>query len=110
MRHIILAGAALALAGCATKQYPIATPVSSRSAALMSCEDLAIELVKTEEMQWQIAGTASTDWRSIAGYMADFGIGNAMAKSEADKALAARRASIITAQGNQGCLTHNNLR
>lgn len=104
MRPMILACAAFALTACATKQYPIATPLSGTEASMLNCRELAIELAKTEETQAKIADTAEVDWRSGAAFLADFGIGNAMAKSEAEKALSTRRTSIMTAQANQGCL------
>lgn len=94
----------LVTAGCATKRYPIATPLSGTEAALMTCRELALELARTEETQAKIADTSGTDWRSAAGFLGDFGIGNAMAKSEAEKALANRRTSVMTAQAEKGCL------
>lgn len=107
MRSLLVVCAALTLAGCATKQYPIATPLSGTEAALLNCRELAIELAKTEETQAKIADTAEVDWRSGAAFLADFCIGNAMAKSEAEKALSTRRTSILSAQANQGCLADN---
>lgn len=94
----------LLVSACATKRYPIATELSGTEAALLTCRELAIELARTEETQSKIADTAGTDWRSAAGFLGDFGIGNAMAKSEAEQALADRRTSIMTAQANNGCL------
>jgi len=100
---IVLVGLALATTACATKRYPIATPLSGTEAAMLDCRELSIELARTEETQAAIASTASTDWRSAAGFLGDFGIGNAMAKSEAESALAKRRTSILTAQAQNGC-------
>lgn len=95
----------LGASACATKRYPIATPLSGTEASLLTCRELALELAKTEEMQAKISDTAGTDWRSAAGFLGDFGIGNAMAKSEAEKALSDRRTSILTAQAKNDCLT-----
>jgi hypothetical protein len=100
----LVAGATLT-AGCATKRYPMATPLSGAEISLMNCRELMLEGVKTDEMQKQIAETSQVDWRSVAGFLGDYGIGNAMAKSEADAALSARRASINTAQAQKGCMT-----
>lgn len=90
--------------GCATKRYPIATPLSAAEMQLMSCKDLQLEVVRTEQIQYQITETAQTDWRSVAGFLGDYGIGNAMAKSEAETALAKRLESVRGAQAQQGCL------
>ncbi|MEM9739056.1 MAG: hypothetical protein AAF829_04245 [Pseudomonadota bacterium] len=103
--HIVAIGLAssLLVSGCATKRYPIATPLSGTEAALLDCRELELELARTEETQATIADTAGTDWRSAAGFLGDFGIGNAMAKSEAEEALAERRTSILTARAEKGC-------
>ena len=104
MRLLVLcAVAALALSACATKRYPIATPLSSAEAALMTCRELAIEGERIETTRTQIASTAETDWRSVAGFLGDYGIGNAMAKSEAESALQVRSETIRTAQTNRRC-------
>lgn len=107
MNKLIIIGAAILLTACATKRYPIATPLSGTEASLMTCRELALELARTEETYAAISNTAGTDWRSAAGFLGDFGIGNAMAKSEAEQALSTRRTSIMTAQANNGCLNTN---
>ena len=94
----------LVTTACATKRYPIATPLSGTEASLLTCRELALELARTEETQSKIADTSQTDWRSAAGFLGDFGIGNAMAKSEAEKSLSDRRTSIMTTQAEKGCL------
>lgn len=104
MKKLLITVAALAaLAGCATKRYPVATPLSQAEANAMTCRELSLELAETESVQAKIADTADTDWRSAAGFLGDFGIGNAMAKSEAEKALSDRRTSILNAMSAKGC-------
>jgi hypothetical protein len=104
MRTLLLcAVAALALSACATKRYPIATPLSSSEASLMTCRELAIEEERIETTRTQIADTAQTDWRSVAGFLGDYGIGNAMARSEADAALQRRSATVRDAQTARRC-------
>jgi len=99
----ILVGTLIVTTACATKRYPIATELSSVEQKALTCRELAIELAKTDEMQAKITDTATTDWRSVAGFLGDYGIGNAMAKSEAEKALSERRMSIKGAQVEKGC-------
>lgn len=101
---LALCAGVLVVSACATKRYPIATPLSGTEAALLTCRELALELARTEETQAKIADTSQADWRSAAGFLGDFGIGNAMAKSEAEKALSERRTSIMTAQANKSCI------
>jgi hypothetical protein len=96
-------GAGLLLTACATKRYPIATELSAVEQEALTCRELSIELAKTDEVEAKIIDTAETDWRSVAGFLGDYGIGNAMAKSEASKALSERRMSIKAAQVRRGC-------
>ncbi|MFN3312133.1 MAG: hypothetical protein ACK46Q_01530 [Hyphomonas sp.] len=104
MKTFAIIATILLLSACATKRYPIATPLSGTEASLMNCRELALELARTEETYAAITNTATTDWRSAAGFLGDFGIGNAMAKSEAEQALSTRRTSIMTAQANNNCI------
>lgn len=93
------------MAGCATKRYPIATPLSEAEVRLMDCDDLELELIRSEQVRQQISDTAEMDWRSVAGFLGDYGIGNAMAKNEAETALNERIATIRSAQASKGCLS-----
>jgi hypothetical protein len=102
-RVLIISVAVLALSACATKRYPIATPMSEAEIQLMDCDDLALEIVRTEQVQHQITETAEFDWRSVAGFLGDYGIGNAMARSEADTALSERLMTIRGAQASKQC-------
>lgn len=106
MKRVIVAAlvvSALAAAGCATKRYPIAQPFTAAEAAAMDCGDIRLELVRAEQVQAQIADTANLDWRSAAGFLGDFGIGNAMARSEADQAITRRISALREAQAAKGC-------
>jgi hypothetical protein len=100
---ICVAVAALALGACATKRYPIATPLTQAEAGLMNCRELAIEAERIESTRTQIADTGQADWRSAAGFLGDFGIGNAMARSEAEAALQGRANTIRNAQVQRRC-------
>lgn len=95
---------ALSMSACATKRYPIATTFSPAEAAAMDCNDLALEIVRAEQIRLQVADTANLDWRSAAGFLGDFGIGNAMARSEADKAVNQRIVALRNAQADKRCL------
>ena len=96
---------ALALtAACATKRYPMATPLGTAERAAMNCRELELELIRSEEVKKQIVNTAEMDWRSVAGFLGDYGIGNAMAKNDAEKALSKRIETIREAQVQKNCL------
>ena len=96
--------AAVFIAGCATKQYPIEAQVAPAEAAMYTCHDIALELVKADQVEQQINATGSTDIKSVMGFMGDFGIGNGMAKSHARDALATRRAQLHDAQLQKDCM------
>jgi hypothetical protein len=100
----IILGASL-ISACATKRYPIATPLGVTEQSAMTCRELDLELIRTEEVRTQISQTATTDWRSVAGFLGDYGIGNAMAKNDADKAINARVQSVRAARVAKGCGT-----
>lgn len=108
MKKIAITAALVAVAvsasACATKRYPIATTFTTAEAAAMTCNDLRLELIRAEQVQAQIADTANLDWRSAAGFLGDFGIGNAMARSDADKAITQRIAGVRQAQAEKNCL------
>lgn len=103
MMMAVVLGAVVLASGCATKRYPIATPLSAAEARLMDCSDLELELVRAEQVEQQISQTAQVDWRSVAGFLGDYGIGNAMAKNEAEAAIRQRRATLREAQISKGC-------
>lgn len=100
---IVLAVAAIALSGCATKRYPIATPLGMSEASMLTCHDIDLELIRAEEARRQISDTAKTDWRSAAGFLGDFGIGNAMAKSDAERAINNRVVALNDAKAKKNC-------
>lgn len=73
----------------------------------MDCRDLYLEEARIAQTQNQIEDIAGTDWRSIAGFLGDYGIGNAMAKSEAQKALREREQSIRANKVQKNCIGAN---
>ena len=105
MRTIVIltAIAAVSLSACATKRYPIATNLGPAEQAAMSCRELELELIRADEVRKQISSTAEMDWRSVAGFLGDYGIGNAMAKNDAEKAVNNRVSSIRAAQASKNC-------
>jgi hypothetical protein len=100
---ILAVAATVALSGCATKRYPIATPLGMTEASMLSCHDIDVELARADETRRQISNTAETDWRSAAGFLGDFGIGNAMAKNDAEKAINNRVVALNDAKAKKNC-------
>lgn len=96
--------ALVSLTACNTKYYPMASPEPEASSAMLSCDQLQVEVLRVEEARHQILTTAKWDWRSFAGFVGNLGIGNAMAKSEAELALSERLHTLRRAQARGGCL------
>ena len=105
MTITVAAVAALAAAACSTKSYPIEAQLSEAEIELMDCRELARKSLRAENVRAQINDTANLNWRSAAGFLGDFGIGNAMARNDAERALDARIATIRQAQVAKGCPT-----
>jgi len=101
---VLLGAVALFNSACATKRYPIAAPLSEKKASLMSCKDLKLELIEAEEIERKINETGEFDGKTVLGFLGDFGIGNAMAKSEAKQAVIDRKRSIQDAMAQKGCM------
>jgi hypothetical protein len=69
----------------------------------MTCHDLELEVLRADQTERKIIETGEFDGKSVLGCLGDFGIGNAMAKDEAQAAIFARRVSIRDAQISKGC-------
>lgn len=80
----------MALTGCATKQYPQAPMVTGEEASALDCKAVTQEIAKMHSVQTEINNTGEFDGRTVLGFLGDFGIGNGMAKSEAQKKSTAR--------------------
>ncbi|AIR71481.1 lipoprotein [Dickeya fangzhongdai] len=86
MKKIIaLALGVMALAGCATKQYPQAPTVTGEESAVFDCKAVQQEIARAHSIQQEIESTGRFDGRTVLGFLGDFGVGNGMAKDEARK-------------------------
>lgn len=103
MTITVAAIAAIAVGACSTKSYPIEAQLSEAEIELMDCRELAREALRAENVRAQINDTANLNWRSAAGFLGDFGIGNAMARNDAERALDARLSTIRQAQLAKNC-------
>lgn len=83
MKKIVISALMLTLAGCATKQYPQSASVTTEEAHAFDCKALDQEIAKQHSIQQEIKQTGDFDGRTVLGFLADFGIGNGMAKSSA---------------------------
>ena len=106
MRAVVMVAiAAVAISGCATKRYGRAQPVSGVEGQFYTCREIELEIAKVEAFRQQIAEGAKVDWRSVAGFLGDYGIGNAMEKSAAEKSATERMNQLMTLRAQKGCVT-----
>lgn len=94
---------ALAMTGCATKQYPQAPEVTNEESSAFDCKALDQEIAKTHSVQSQIAKTGEFNGRTVMGFIGDFGIGNGMAKSSATEKANARLAQLQNLKAARNC-------
>lgn len=85
---------ASSVAGCATKRYGRLTEVSGVESNFYTCREIQLEKAKVEAFRLQVAQGAQIDWRSVAGFLGDYGIGNAMEKSDAERSATTRMNSL----------------
>lgn len=83
MKLLTIILAAIVMTGCATKQYPQATDLTVQEQSVFECKDVQVELAKAYSQKLKIDETGGFNAETISGFMLDFGIGNAMAKSKA---------------------------
>lgn len=106
MKHrVLIAVAAVAVTGCATKQYGRLQPLSSYEMSQYTCRDIAIELSKVDAFDQQIRDQARFNGASALGILGDFGVGNAMAKGGAVKSSIERRRQLDMLSAQKGCQT-----
>ncbi len=96
--------AMLSLSACATQRYGRATPVSPGESATLTCEQIALEIEKTEffvaDVQRQ---RSSTSGAHVLGALGDFGIGNVMEGDAAEESGMNRLRELRVLQHQKGC-------
>jgi hypothetical protein len=92
------------LSACATQRYGRATPVSPGESAALTCEQIALEIEKTEffvaDVQRQ---RSSTSGAHVLGALGDFGIGNVMEGDAAEESGMNRLRELRVLQHQKGC-------
>ncbi|WP_235425981.1 hypothetical protein [Erwinia tracheiphila] len=70
---------------CAVKHYPSSLPVSAVESTQLDCEGVRKAIVDQQQVQNRIDRTGEFDDLTVLGFMGDFGIGNGIAKNQAQK-------------------------
>ncbi|MEZ3498984.1 hypothetical protein HP564_05390 [Pantoea sp. KPR_PJ] len=97
-----LTAISLCLTACATKQYPQAPEVTNEEAVTLNCQALNFEIARTHAIQQEIKQTSRFDYRTVMGFLGDFGIGNGLARHNASEK-AKSRLSQLEALRNVKC-------
>jgi len=108
MKRVMAAGIAgvlmLSLTACATQRYGRATPVSPGERTALTCEQIALEIEKTEffiaDIQLQRRDTSGAH---VLGFLGDFGIGNVMEGDAAELSGMERLSELKALQSNKDC-------
>ncbi|MTD25817.1 hypothetical protein [Erwinia sorbitola] len=85
MKLTLLLVVPLILSGCALKQYPASPPVSAVQADQLDCQGVQQQIAEQARVQQQIDKTGEFDGLTVVGAALDFGIGNGIAKHQAQK-------------------------
>jgi hypothetical protein len=92
----------LTLSGCATKRYGRMQDVNYIEQEQFTCADIERELEKINSFKADI-DNASVDMRSVAAFLGDFGVGNAIEKSDARRSAEKRRQGLMALSREKGC-------
>jgi hypothetical protein len=84
------------------EQYPQSPQLTADEKNILSCEDVKKEIIKQESVISEINRTGNFDGKTVLGFLGDFGIGNGIAKSDAQEK-AEKRMEALKEQRNQKC-------
>lgn len=100
---LAVAALVVALAGCATKQFPQAADVTDTERSAMTCHDIDLEIAKVQGTQQAIDTRAQFSAADVFAFLGDFGIGNVMAKDNAEKTVQRRTDELTTLRATKNC-------
>lgn len=106
MRRIVLGAIlpAVAISGCATKNYGRLQPLTGAERVAYNCRDVDIEIAKVGAFQTQVAEGAQFNMASVLGILGDYGIGNSMERSAAEASAARRLKELNDLKAEKGCM------
>ena len=100
----VLAATVLSLSACATQRYGRATPVSPGERESLTCEQITLEIEKTEFFVADIQRQRSqTSGAHVLGALGDFGIGNVMEGDAAEASGNQRLSELRALQSQKDC-------
>ena len=69
----------------------------------LSCDDIKLELSRIEAFELQVAKGAEFNVLSVASFLGDFGIGNAIEKNTALRTAKERKVQLLNLEASKGC-------
>lgn len=94
---------AVALAGCATKNYGRQGELTEYEKKTMTCREIELEAAKVHGYLDHVDKESQFDGRSVLSFLGDFGIGNSMEKSAALEAAQRRLSQLQMARSEKNC-------
>ena len=92
------------LSACATQRYGRSTPVSPGERTTLTCEQIALEIEKTEFFVADVQRQRSTtSGAHVLGALGDFGIGNVMEGDAAEESGMNRQRELRALQNQKEC-------
>jgi len=108
MKQLLIATlliAATLTTGCATKSYGRQGQVSPAEKQILTCREITLEVAKVDGYLKQVDHESSFDLLSVASFLGDFGIGNALEHDAALKSAAKRSGQLNMIWVEKGCIT-----
>lgn len=99
----LCASAALATAGCATKNYGRQGELTDFESRTMNCREIELEAARVKGFLNHVEKESDFDGRSVLSFLGDFGVGNVMEKSSAVSSATTRLAQLDRARASRGC-------
>lgn len=104
MKKLLAITLILATSACATQRYGRAETVSSAEKAQLDCKNINLEIAKAESFLADLRIKRSeTNIMHVAGFMGDFGIGNAMEGDAAQNSGEIRLKELNSLKAEKGC-------
>ena len=100
---LFLAATAVAVAGCATKNYGRQGELTDFERQTMACREIEMEQAKVHGYLAHIEKESEFDARSVLSFLGDFGMGNVMEKNAALQAANTRLSQLQTVAVQKGC-------
>ncbi|GGZ34056.1 hypothetical protein [Asticcacaulis endophyticus] len=101
---LVLIASAVFSSGCATKRYPMTGYMTPATAETLTCRELYVKLTEAEGARLKIAKTADVNGRSVAAFLGDLGITNAISRNDAERVVNQRLMAINAAYRDKGCI------